>query len=43
MLLGGRVTMWNFTVLYLAGSICAFILLAALLAWDEHHARHIPH
>jgi hypothetical protein len=33
----------NFTVLYLAGSICAFIVLAALLAWDEHRARHIPH
>jgi hypothetical protein len=35
--------MWNFTVLYLAGFVCMFVILAALLAWDERRARHIPH
>ena len=35
--------MWKFTVLYFAGSTCAFIVLAALLVWDEHRARRIPH
>ncbi|GEM_PF-5550634 len=35
--------MSNFTVLYFAGSICAFIVLAVLLAWDEYRARHLPH
>jgi len=38
-----RGLMSNFTVLYLGGSICAFIVLAVLLAWDEYRARHLPH
>jgi len=33
--------MSTFDVLYFAGAVSTFVILAALLAWDEYRTRHI--
>jgi hypothetical protein len=29
-----------FNIAYLSAVVCTIVVLVALLAWDEHHARH---
>lgn len=38
-----RSAMSTFDILYFAGVVCTLVILAAIFAWDEYHAKHISH